>query len=65
MNEEDVNFEDCLLSKCRNVALDVVATSHMIESENKREEWTCECGACQYVRAEPRLVKSIFKALRK
>ena len=57
--------EDMTLAKVRNVALDVLGTYHIMEAYRTTNEWTCKCSACQYVRAEPRLVASIYKALAK
>jgi hypothetical protein len=65
MSELEAHFEDCRLAKVRNVVLDVAATYHMIQAKNLGEEWNCSCPACEYVRAEPRLVAAIQKALNK
>jgi len=57
--------EELALSKVRNVGLDVLGTMHVIDAFHKKKDWTCECLACQYVRAEPRLVRAIIKNLNK
>ena len=63
-NEAMAALEDNQLARTRNVALDVVATSHMIESYTSGEKaWTCQCSACQYVRDDPRVMDAIAKAV--
>jgi len=49
----------------RDMGLDVMATVHLRNAADNGEDWTCDCGACRYLRAEPRIVEAIFKALKK
>ena len=70
MNEYDkkefdaalASLEDNVVARSRNVALDVVATSHMIKSYTSGEKsWICSCSACQYVRSDPRVMEAIAR----
>lgn len=59
-----VEIEDNILSRTRNIAMDVQATSHMTKSYLSGEkEWLCICDACNYVRQSPKLVDAIAKAI--
>lgn len=58
-------LEDTQLGKVRIPALDVIGTMHIMECRKLGVPWDCICNACQYVRAEPRLVTAIYKALNK
>jgi hypothetical protein len=68
-NEDRLEFdeamaavEDNILAKTRNVALDVVATSHAIKSYTSGEkEWNCSCYACQYARSDRRVMDAIAR----
>lgn len=63
-NEAMAALEDNVVAQTRNVAMDVVATSHMIKSYTSGEKsWTCNCSACQYVRQDPRVMDAIAKAV--
>lgn len=55
-------LEDNIVAQTRNVALDVVATSHMIKSYTSGEKmWTCNCSACQYIRSNPQIMDAIAR----
>ena len=57
-------IEDEELSCYRNVALDVQATMHMMESYKSGEkEWICRCMACQYIRKSPQVMQAIARAV--
>ena len=56
--------EDEELSRYRNVALDVQATMHMMESYKSGEKaWVCKCMACQYVRKSPQVMQAIARSV--
>jgi len=51
------------LAEIRNIALDAIATAHMIAASEEQQEWICNCHACEYLRTEPRLVDAVQKSL--